>query len=56
MILSLIYHLDEDIKEKISKEQQNLHSGAISELEYEERYESLMTRFRLETELILNKK
>lgn len=56
MILSLIYNLDLDIKEKISKEQQNLHSGAISEWEYEERYEALMQWFRLETELILNKR
>lgn len=53
MKLQLLYHLDEDTKEKIEKEQHNRDSWAISDSEYEERYESIMQNFRLETELIM---
>lgn len=54
MILFLLEHLDEKTKESISKEQQNRDSWVISDSEYEERYESIMTEFRLQTELILS--
>lgn len=54
MILFLLEHLDENTRESISKEQQNRDSWAISDSEYEERYENIMQNFRLQTELILS--
>ena len=54
MILFLLEHLDENTRESISKEQKNRDSWAISDAEYEERYENIMQNFRLQTELILS--
>lgn len=53
MILSKLYFLEETTKEEIRKEQQRLHSGEITEQEYEEKYEALMDNYRLLTQSIL---
>lgn len=53
MILMQGYRLEEETKEKICKEQQRRDSGEISDEEYEERFELIMTEYRLKVGIIL---
>ena len=54
MKLFLLEHLNDETKDAIQKEQQNLTCRAINDSEYENRYEAIMTHWRLETELIMS--
>lgn len=53
MILMQSYRLEEEIREKIRKEQQRRDSWEIDEQEYEDRFESIMTEYRLGVGIIL---
>lgn len=53
MILRQVYYLEEETTIKIRKEQQNRDSWAIDDWEYEDRFEAIMQRYRMETELIM---
>ena len=53
MKLFLLEHLNDETKDAIQKEQQNLTCSAINDSEYEDRYELIITLWRLETELIM---
>ena len=54
MILFLLEQLDEKTKELIQNEQRERNCWVINDGEYENRYELIMTHWRLETELILS--
>jgi hypothetical protein len=56
MILRHLHHLEEDTKESIQRAQMERDSGAITDRQYEERFEAIMDNYRLSTASILEEK
>jgi hypothetical protein len=54
MILRHLNHLEEETKESIRRAQMERDSHSITDAEYEARYESIMTNYRLSTAMILD--